>query len=159
MDTAGMHGTAVGLEAAGIEMGSKALHSADLVLWLLDSTRPPELPSNRPTCPVLWVRSKIDLPGAWRATDLRPALNPVLGVSAQRGVDLDELAKAIPQLLVPRPPAAGAAVPFDPTIGAALELAGSELRAGSGQAAQTILAGLLDMAGGELRLATPSPRP
>jgi tRNA modification GTPase len=143
VDTAGIHDSAVGLDAAGIEMGLKALHSADLVLWLLDSTKPPQFPIEPPRRPVLWVRSKVDLSAAWSPADLCLEPNPMLSVSARTGEGIAALSGALAGLLVPDPPAVGVAVPFEPGGCAALERAGALWERGDHQAARALLVSLL----------------
>jgi tRNA modification GTPase len=120
-DGAGLRATADPLEAAGVELAARQLRRADLVIWVLDATAltaanmaAPGAVAGRdmeaalgeaPQCEPLVIVNKIDL--------VSMAPSPAcLGVSALTGAGVEELLAAIARRIVPKPPAAGAAVPF-----------------------------------------------
>jgi tRNA modification GTPase len=120
-DTAGQHPAGDALEAEGIARAREAIATADLTLWVLDSTGPPVWPDG--TLPnVLWVLNKSDRPAVWGGTTLGDGV----AVSAQTRAGIDELSARISGRLVPEPPPPGAAVPFAPDIADQLEAAAAE---------------------------------
>lgn len=110
-DTAGWRESGDPIEAAGIERGRSELARADLVLLVLDRSRPLDaveraLLAGWPGA--LVAANKSDLAPAWSDLD-----REWLAVSALTGSGLLEaLAGAIRRRIVPEPPAPGAAVPF-----------------------------------------------
>lgn len=112
-DTAGLRDEPGELERQGIERTQAMLDAADLVVWLMDASVSPALPSPRPDA--LIVVNKIDLPSAWSA----PA--GVVCVSATTGEGLDDLVAAIVGRLVPEAPPAGTAMPFTPELADAVD--------------------------------------
>jgi tRNA modification GTPase len=101
VDTAGLNLAPSSLEKRGIDKTLEQAAEADLVLWVLDATRPlPALPAsvaNRlSTRNTIVVFNKIDLPAA-RAAQL-PQDFPRVEVSALEGRGLDALQAAIVRL-------------------------------------------------------------
>ena len=101
-DTAGLRDSADELEEAGIARGNKAMHSADLVLWLEDPTEV-EVPPPSTLRNVLRVANKCDLANTTWPTDI--------AVSATNRQNLPELMAMIVDRLVPVVPVAGETVP------------------------------------------------
>ncbi|UBV43285.1 tRNA uridine-5-carboxymethylaminomethyl(34) synthesis GTPase MnmE [Deinococcus taeanensis] len=94
VDTAGIRDTADVIEAAGVRQALSLAGAADLVLALEDGSAPREpLPADLSGARVLHVRTKADLPQAWRD----PA---ALDVSAVTGQGLPELREAIQAALL-----------------------------------------------------------
>jgi tRNA modification GTPase len=110
-DTAGLRSDAATLEEQGMHLARAAAASADLCLWVLDSSTEPLWPEAG-AADVLLVVNKTDLPATW---DLDRATGAVR-VSALTGDGLAELCTAVSARLVPEAPAAGAAVPFTPEL-------------------------------------------
>ncbi len=107
-DTAGLRLGDEPLEAAGIELAREQAAAADLLLLVFDrsaawSVEDDALAKAWPAA--LVIHNKCDLPAAGD----RPA---GVEVSAQSGVGLAELARAVVSRLVPNPPEPGDAVPF-----------------------------------------------
>jgi tRNA modification GTPase len=137
VDTAGLGDSGDALEAAGVAMARKQIHSADLVvlvfdrsyLWSPDDQRlVEEFPS------ALRVHNKCDLPPA------EPTGRPEgIATSALRRKGIEVLASQISSALVPAAPSSGEAVPFTrgqiDAIHAALALA---RRAGFREAASRL---------------------
>jgi tRNA modification GTPase len=115
-DTAGLRHGAGTLEQLGISSAEDALRSADLCLWVLDAAAQPHWPAFQSDS-LRYVVNKIDLAPLW---DLGQAAGAV-HVSAKTGAGIPELCTAMAHWLVPEPPAPGAAVPFMPALGAAVE--------------------------------------
>ena len=111
-DTAGLGDTAAGLEREGVDLARSMLESADLILWVLDSTVPPVWPDAATVArnPLLVV-NKIDQPAAWDVSAVAGARH----VSALTGAGVAGLCDAISRFLVASPPAPGDAVPFEPS--------------------------------------------
>jgi tRNA modification GTPase len=109
IDTAGWRTASEALERQGIELAGQAGASADVCLWVLDASSPPQWPQT-PWAELHLVINKMDLPAAW---DLGQAAGAVQ-VSALTGRGVSELLEALSGWLVPQPPRAGAAVPFTP---------------------------------------------
>jgi tRNA modification GTPase len=124
-DTAGLRGEAETLEQQGIERARAVLRRADLCLWVLDASTEPVWPDEELCEPVLVV-NKIDLPPAWNGERAPTALR----VSARTGEGVAELLSALGNRLVPRPPPAGAAVPFTAELADRIEAALALVRAG-----------------------------
>jgi tRNA modification GTPase len=114
-DTAGLRETGDPVERIGVERALREHETADLVVLVLDRSRPlepvdHELVTNNPGAVV--VANKSDLPAAWRNTEASDPPTPMVTVSAATNAGIDELIGAIVARLVPQPPAPGQAVPF-----------------------------------------------
>ena len=108
VDTAGQHTASDPVEHAGIERAVQAMRAADVVVWLLGGGSVPGdgsdgsdgsdvvpgelLPAS---APLIWVRSKADLPAAARAPRPADPAIDVLEVSAATGAGLDALRRAV----------------------------------------------------------------
>ena len=107
-DTAGFRKTGCDLELQGIERSSLLLEEVDLIVWIVDQSRPstdqPPIPQ-RPE--VLVVYNKSDLPERMEHR-IPEAFFPL---SAVTGEGIDELLRRIVDRLVPHPPLPGTAVP------------------------------------------------
>lgn len=112
-DTAGLRGEADELERQGIDRTRATLDAADLVLWLMDVSVSPAVPS--PVAGALAVVNKIDLPAAW------PVPTNAVAVSATTGQGLDGLIAAVVARLVPEAPPPGTALPFMPELADAID--------------------------------------
>ena len=114
-DSAGLR-YATGLEAEGIERALRVLREADLILWVLDSSRhelsypdKETVASTRlPPTGWLWVMNKSDRSVGW-PPDAPPG---AIHVSALTRDGMPALLTAIAERLVPNPPASGSAVPY-----------------------------------------------
>jgi tRNA modification GTPase len=98
IDTAGFNVDASPLEKRGIELALDQAASADLYLWVIDSTGPlPVTPatvrSRMTPANTIVVFNKIDLPGSLPPT--LPAVFPTVNLSALLGTGLEELQSAI----------------------------------------------------------------
>ena len=110
-DTAGIRRGSEELEAAGIERARERLARADLIVLLIDTSRPPDdedwqLLSAH--AEALVVAHKADRTSAWG--DQLPRV--ALPVSSLTGEGVQELATAIISRLIPEEPRPGTAVPF-----------------------------------------------
>lgn len=95
------------LERLGIERSTCQLGEADLVVWVIDSTLPPNRQAPIPELENLLIcRNKMDLPGAENDSDAIP-------ISAATGEGVEELLARIVRRLVPNPPAFHEAVPLE----------------------------------------------
>lgn len=107
-DTAGLRDTGDAIESAGVARANAAVAGADLVLLVDDASAAagfgPPLP-----VPTLRVLHKIDLPRTLQAASQGRF---DVCTSAVTGAGITTLVTAIGTVLVPAPPAAGAAVPF-----------------------------------------------
>ena len=113
VDTAGLRDTDDQIEAEGVSRARGAWRTADLVLVVLDGSRPLEQPDfallhETSGSPRLVLANKSDLAPAWSATDTG---GPVAIVSATNGDGLDALRREIRAVLeggspAPRDPAA-----------------------------------------------------
>lgn len=126
IDTAGLREGEHPVEQLGVERALAQLQSADLVLLLLDATRPPndeELrllgrhEKNRSSCRPLFlpVRSKSDLVesrDAWGPFAETPLGIEAIDTSAASGEGIDRLIERIESRLFPRLPEPGAAIPW-----------------------------------------------
>ncbi len=124
-DTAGLRQSSDPAEAAGVELATGRLRTADLVVLVFDVSQPwkPRHGKLLDCFPeALIVHNKCDLPAD--ATVARPR---GMTVSALRGHGIAELIDAIATRLLPREPKPGTAVPFTAEqgtrIGQALEAA------------------------------------
>ncbi len=134
-DTAGQCETDDPIEALGIDRARRESGIADLMVLVLDRSRP-LAPADRrllaapTTIPRLIVANKSDLAVAWPLGEIDEASAGVLTVSAETGEGLDPLIAAIGDRLVPDPPATGAGVPFRHEHLEILARAGKRLEAG-----------------------------
>lgn len=105
VDTAGLRSTGDPVEKIGVERARRQVEQADLVLWLVDSSRPaapsspPELPPGQAPCQLLL--SKSDLPRRLPEACLA-ALDPgsrALPISSLTGEGLDALRRRMLELL------------------------------------------------------------
>ena len=120
-DTAGLRPTDHPIERAGVELAEKELQTADLVLLLLDASRPwsdddRRLARRWPSA--LMVYNKIDLVADSSSQRPEGCLT-----SATEGRGIDELAATIGRRLVPQRPPPLSAVPFTSRQVDALEAA------------------------------------
>jgi len=141
-DTAGLRQGADVVERAGVERAAARLAEADLVVWVLDATRPEESWEARPPVmerPPIVVWNKCDLaepsprPQIFSQTERReasesgPHPQPLSQISqrergdvfeqpfstvATMGMGVEALLGEIARRLVPKPPEPGQAVPF-----------------------------------------------
>lgn len=113
IDTAGLRENALGLEAAGIELAHAQVAEADLVLQVLDATRPVELAEgSRPASSQksILVINKSDLLPEQASSDSSP--HGAILVSARTGLGVELLIAEIAAKLVPVRPARGTLIPF-----------------------------------------------
>jgi tRNA modification GTPase len=106
-DTAGQRESGESLEQLGIQLARQEAASADLCLWVVETSSPPTWPASLEK-PLLAVVNKIDLPAVWDLSQHPDAIH----VSARTGEGIQELAEQLVRRLVPNEPAAGVAVPF-----------------------------------------------
>jgi len=97
VDTAGLHATDDEVEVEGLARARRAWATADLVLVVLDMSRPLEaadfdLIDETANTPRLVVANKTDLPAAWARADVSCTLGEI---SSKTGDGLDELRRAI----------------------------------------------------------------
>jgi tRNA modification GTPase len=147
-DTAGLHASTDPLEVAGMARAQRQLTSADLVLLVADASQPwtAALDSLVQQWPeALLVHSHGDLVRG--PLDDRPRGRVT---SAVTGAGLDRLMGDIVERLVPRPPPAGAAVPFTTAQVDQLERAATALARDDTAAAIAALEPLLVPARGEI---------
>jgi tRNA modification GTPase len=116
IDTAGQHESADELEVQGIARARAASADADLCLWVVAASAPPDWPTVG-LREVLFVINKVDRPAEWDVTARPDAVR----VSALTGSGLDILCDRISQRLVPVVPSPGAALPFTPDLAADVE--------------------------------------
>jgi tRNA modification GTPase len=142
-DTAGLHESPDELEREGMARARAALASADLCLWLLDTTCHPVGPTHRLLEEIgasrenmLFVLTKMDQKPTW---DLR-GMPQAVRVSSKHGDGIDELMQRVVRRLVPDEPPPGAAVPFTPELSKQVEEACRLVRAGELQSAAAVLA-------------------
>ncbi|REK07431.1 MAG: GTP-binding protein [Planctomycetota bacterium] len=138
-DTAGLRESEAALEAEGIERAQREAQSADLVLLVVDRSRPLEpedeaLASAFPAALRVW--NKCDLPAASGRCD------EGIEVSALTGDRVDELIAAIAGRLVPTAPDEGEAIPFTPDQVEVLTAAREKLACRDVPAAMALLATL-----------------
>jgi tRNA modification GTPase len=97
VDTAGLRDAADPVEREGVARSRQAVAAADLVLCVEDRSRPRNGAAVRPvpvapSCKVLYVANKSDLPEAWRDPE-------ALEVSATTGIGMDRLRRRICEAL------------------------------------------------------------
>jgi tRNA modification GTPase len=134
VDTAGMQETDDAIERAGIDRAIQQTETAELILLLLDRSKPlraQELALCAQFAPSLLVATKADLPAAWEPADLALDGKPLCVVSAVRGDGLDELIAAAITALVPIAPEPAAGVPFRNEQVDRLKQARAEMKAGN----------------------------
>jgi tRNA modification GTPase len=142
-DTAGLRATVDPLESLGIERSRREHREADLVLLVLDRSRPLDSLDRAlldTTSNGVLVANKSDLPPAWLGID---GLDLVV-VSAERGDGIPTLLASLTSALVPHVPPAGAAIPFRRDHLEILETARNRLRSSDPQGAISALRSLLD---------------
>lgn len=163
-DTAGMHTTTDPLESQGIELARQQLPAADLLVWVLDAsqqTDPKESPLQVARAelaaalgtlprklPVMVVLNKIDLASGGETlravteteSDARGHTLPTCAIT---GEGIERLLDQLADRLVPRPPAAGEAVPFSECQQQALRAAKEALQRGQADSALASLRNLL----------------
>ncbi|HUI72694.1 MAG TPA: tRNA uridine-5-carboxymethylaminomethyl(34) synthesis GTPase MnmE [Spirochaetia bacterium] len=105
-DTAGLRDTRDPLEAEGVRRTERVLEAADIVIYLVDSTRgleaaDKELLARRTGAPTILAWNKIDVPG-------KPAPESFVPLSAVTGVGLDKLEHAVAETALGGPPAGSA---------------------------------------------------
>ena len=100
-DTAGWRTTADGLEQQGQQAAAAATAQAEVCLWLLDGSAPPQWPAETEMPGVHYVITKVDLPAAWDHATVPRAVR----LSALTGVGVRESCAALATWLVPEPPA------------------------------------------------------
>lgn len=140
-DTAGLRETDDRLEREGIARTRQAVQDADLILLLLDVSRPVDVDEQHlldefaesPHC--LIVAGKCDLPCAWS----RPLPEDCLRLSAVTALGLRELMGAIVRRLVPEVPANDWPVPVTARQGRCLHEAWQALQAGQVDLVQAAL--------------------
>jgi tRNA modification GTPase len=133
-DTAGVRDSAGSLESLGIERARSAAASADLCLWVMDASAEPIWP-DVPDPNLRLVVNKVDLPPVWDLNDVYIASR----VSASTGAGVRELIAMIGQWLVGKPPAAGTAIPFTPSLADRVEEALRAWESGESRAASGLL--------------------
>ena len=110
-DTAGLRSTQEPLEAAGIERAEQRLQHSDLIVLVLDATRPMDDAAQRllqQYPQALVAINKCDL-----AAPPDRLAHGALRTSALTGAGIDELIRALSQRLVPQAPRPGDGVPFE----------------------------------------------
>ncbi len=118
VDTAGLRYGAEAIERAGIGLARAAVASADLCLWVIDGSAPPEWPDVE-AAKLRIVVNKADLPPAWEWRQCPDAPR----VSARTSAGVAELAITLARWLVPDAAPAGAAVPFNEAMCDGIEAA------------------------------------
>ncbi len=95
VDTAGLRDTPETIEREGVRRAHVELAKADLVLAVLDDSRPGlSLPRIEPTAPVLWLHNKSDLSGQPARAETRPD-GRHLWLSVQTGAGLEAVREAL----------------------------------------------------------------
>jgi tRNA modification GTPase len=139
-DTAGLRWVAEDpLEQAGVERTLAELAGADLIVLVVDRSRPPSDEEDALLdrhAEALVAVNKCDLPPG------RPPQPAAMEASARTGEGIETLGQAVVSRLVPRWPAAGTAAPFTRGHVGAFEEAERLLAAGRPEAARAILQGL-----------------
>lgn len=136
IDTAGITPTDDPVERIGVERSRRALDAADLLLLVLDRSEPlteqdltiTRLTGHKPTVLVL---NKSDLPAVLDpapVTDLHPAIQTIVEVSAETGSGIAALAEAVAQTLLAGSPLTGTALVTNPRHRDALGRAVHEVR-------------------------------
>jgi tRNA modification GTPase len=123
LDTAGLRTAADPIEAEGVGRADAARAEADLVVWVLDGSRPL---TQKPESDFVVV-NKTDLPPAWDWASL-PSAMPA---SAVTGAGIPDLLTRITARLVPEVPSAGAGVPYTPALADAVTAAHAAFLSGN----------------------------
>jgi tRNA modification GTPase len=139
-DTAGIRAGGESIERQGIDRARRSALAADLVLLVVDRSRPwsdedAALAADWPQA--LWIFNKCDLPAAAGCAN-REAIE----VSAMQATGIDELIAAIARRLVPNAPAPDEALPFLPAQVAAIAAASEALARNDSAAAMSALESL-----------------
>jgi tRNA modification GTPase len=107
MDTAGLHEAQGEIERMGIEKTRQSIHSADIVLFLVDNSVPLQLDDYAIYREIadkkhLIVKNKIDLPSEHSCSNLSDAWRsaPCIEISALKGTHIDELKRMIWKMVV-----------------------------------------------------------
>lgn len=100
VDTAGLRPTEDVIEEEGVRRAEGSLASSDLVLALLDRSRPIDKDDERMLAvtagrPRLIVINKTDLEAAWRADDVAVPAGDIVEISASTGRGLNDLVRRI----------------------------------------------------------------
>ena len=104
IDTAGIRDAGDAVERLGVERAQRAAAAAELVLLVLDGSRPlteedrAAAQAARTAPHVILIRNKSDLPQTADLTALEEAAGPALPVSAKEGTGLDALEAAVAAL-------------------------------------------------------------
>ena len=136
-DTAGLRESVDLIEAKGVSLAKESHERADLLLLLLDGSRPltqddRSLLSLHPSS--LVIRTKSDQPQLWGESTA-----PALAISAETGDGIAALIRQISQKLVPDPPESGEPIPFRDSHRIWLQEALKILKAEGGVATSQIL--------------------
>jgi tRNA modification GTPase len=135
-DTAGLREEGEELEEEGMRRARETAASADLTLWVMDSSTAPAWPAAE-VQNVRLVVNKIDLAAAWDINQVSEAAR----VSAQTGEGIAELCARLGSWLVPEAPPAGAAVPFNEALAAKVGEALRQALSGEAEGARRTLRG------------------
>lgn len=107
MDTAGLREAQGEIERMGIEKTRQSIHSADIILFLVDNSVPLQSDDYAIYREIadkkhLIVRNKIDLPSDASCSDMPDAwqAEPCIEISALRGTHIDELKRMIWKMVV-----------------------------------------------------------
>ena len=128
LDTAGLRETEDVVEQLGVERSLAAAESAELVLAVLDGSRPLEeedesvLAAAKAAPKAILLRNKADMPLLWERED-------VLSISARTGTGLNELEEAVKALFPPEETAAVGEVLTNPRQADAVRRALEYIRA------------------------------
>ena len=128
LDTAGLRETEDVVEQLGVERSLAAAESAELVLAVLDGSRPLEeedesvLAAAKAAPKAILLRNKADMPLLWERED-------VLSISARTGAGLNELEEAVKALFPPEETAAVGEVLTNPRQADAVRRALEYIRA------------------------------
>ena len=138
-DTAGLRDAGEELEAEGIARTKARVESADLVVWVMDTTsEEPEWPPTDFAARLLLVVNKSDQPCHWHPKNVGDAWH-ILRVSAVTGAGVPLLIGEIVRRLVTVAPRPGEGVPYTPALADWVEAAAATLAAGNPDAALKLL--------------------
>ena len=105
-DTAGLRDVPDEVERIGVERAHEAVRAADVVLFVIDASLPPDAwPESVAAEHAVIVFNKIDLPCAWSEADASELARraPVVRVSAKYLTGLDDLRRAVAGSIVKTP--------------------------------------------------------
>lgn len=142
IDTAGWRHTLDPLELESIARAQENWGTADLVLWLLDSSADPVFPPYQ-LPRLLLIVNKADLPEKWHPEEVIPPDYTYLTISAKTGLGIENLVRMISATLVPKPPEPGQAVPFTDVLCDAVSAAFQAIQHDDWQRAKTYVSTLL----------------